>query len=48
MDERWPGRLFQMLDSAEENDFEITVEVSLKVIEMVMKTENRSDHEKCI
>ena len=42
---RWPGNLVQILELAEENDFENTIEVFLKRTEMVVEVEDRSDRE---
>ena len=42
MDERW--QLFQMLDAAEENDFEVIIEVFRKGTDFVMKVEDWNDH----
>ena len=37
MDEWWPGRLFQMLDVAAGNYFEVTIEVFLEVADVVIE-----------
>ena len=45
MSEGLRAHLFQMLDATEENNFENTIEVSLKGTEMVVEAEDRSDRE---